>query len=137
MREFLWSEDMADACVYLMEKVDFEDIISNEGKTSVYPDPKGSGSVGSKSLNTQYSILNTEIRNTHINIGTGKEISIKELAAVIKKTVGFQGELVFNSSKPDGTMRKLTDSSKLAALGWKYTVELEEGIKRMYDWYLS
>ena len=112
MREFLWSEDMADACVYLMEKVDFEDIIEKvKANTSVYPDPKGSGSVGSKSLNTQYSILNTEIRNTHINIGTGKEISIKELAAVIKKTVGFQGELVFNSSKPDGTMRKLTDSS--------------------------
>ena len=121
MREFLWSEDMADACVYLMEKVDFSnivvgDVISSEGEKSV---------------------AQNEIRNTHINIGTGKEISIKELAAVIKKTVGFQGELVFNSSKPDGTMRKLTDSSKLAALGWKYTVELEEGIKRMYDWYLE
>jgi GDP-L-fucose synthase len=154
MREFLWSEDMADACVYLMEKVDFEDIISKDmANPSVYPppntgrasspimvgqaDPKGSGSVESKILNTQYSILNTEIRNTHINIGTGKEISIKELAEVIKKTVGFQGELVFNSSKPDGTMRKLTDSSKLAALGWKYAVELEEGIERMYDWYLE
>ena len=121
MREFLWSEDMADACVYLMENVDFSnivvgDVISSEGEKS---------------------LAQNEIRNTHINIGTGKEISIKELAEVIKKTVGFQGELVFNSSKPDGTMRKLTDSSKLAALGWKYTVELEEGIKRMYDWYLD
>jgi GDP-L-fucose synthase len=129
---------MADACVYLMENVDFEDIIYKDMvNTSVYPDPKGSGSVETKNLKSQISNLKSEIRNTHINIGTGKEISIKELAAVIKKTVGFQGELVFNSSKPDGTMRKLTDSSKLAALGWMYTVELDEGIKRMYDWYLD
>jgi GDP-L-fucose synthase len=121
MREFLWSEDMADACVFLMEKVDFEDIVK----------------IKETNLKSQISNLTSEIKNTHINIGTGKEISIKELAETIKKTVGFEGDLVFNASKPDGTMRKLTDSSKLAALGWKYTVELEEGIERMYRWYLE
>ncbi len=78
-----------------------------------------------------------EIRNTHINIGTGKEISIKELAETIRSIIGFKGDLVFNSDKPDGTMRKLTDVSKLNDLGWKHTVELEEGIKKIYDWYVD
>ncbi len=121
MREFLWSEDMADACVHLMEKVDFKDIVVGDALSS----------------ESQKSLVHNEIRNTHINIGTGKEISIKHLAETIKKIVGFEGELVFNSSKPDGTMRKLTDSSKLEGLGWKYKVELEEGIGRMYQWYLE
>ncbi len=120
MREFLWSEDMADACVYLMEHVDFEDVVSGEG---VIP------SIVEESQQ--------QIQNTHINIGTGKEISVKQLAETIKNTIGYQGNLYFNTSKPDGTMRKLTDSSKLEKLGWKYTVELEEGIKRMYEWYLD
>lgn len=115
MREFLWSEDMADACVYLMEKVDFADVVSSEAKKNQSPNP--------------------EIRNTHINIGTGKEISIKALAETIKSIIGFQGTLVFNASKPDGTLRKLTDPGKLKALGWTYTVELQEGIQRMYEWY--
>ena len=112
MREFLWSEDMADACVHLMENVDFKEIVEKQGASE-----------------------NSEIINTHINIGTGKEITIRELAETIKKTVGFEGELIFNSSKPDGTMRKLTNSSKLESLGWKYSVELNEGISKMYDWY--
>ena len=77
------------------------------------------------------------ITNTHINIGTGKEISIKELAETIKEIVGFKGDFHFNTDKPDGTLRKLTDSTKLNELGWKYKVELEEGINRMYEWYLS
>jgi len=110
LREFLWSEDMADACVFLMESVDFKDT---------------------------YNISNKKIRNSHINIGTGKEISIGELAKTIKEVIGFTGELFFNLEKPDGTIRKLTDSSKLEKLGWKYKVELEEGIKMMYDWYLQ
>ena len=76
-----------------------------------------------------------EVSNTHINIGTGKEISIAHLAETIKESVGFKGELIFNTSKPDGTMRKLTDPSKLHALGWKHKVELEEGIERIYNWY--
>jgi GDP-L-fucose synthase len=110
MREFLWSEEMADACVFLMENVDFKDTIQKNS---------------------------SEIRNTHINIGTGKEISIRNLAFLIKAKVKFGGELVFNTSKPDGTMRKLTDPSKLHALGWHHKIEIEDGIEKMYDWYLE
>jgi len=109
-REFLYSEDMADACVFLLENRDFKDT---------------------------YDASTKETRNTHINIGTGKDISIKELAQTIKKIVGYEGELCFDNSKPDGTMVKLTDPSKLHALGWRHTVELEEGIKRVYKWYLE
>jgi GDP-L-fucose synthase len=109
MREFLWSEDMADACVFLMENRDFSDC----------------------HLNT------TEVRNTHINIGTGEDISIKDLALLIKETVGFKGELVFNSNKPDGTLKKLTDVSKLKNLGWKHHIDLEEGIGNVYNWYIN
>jgi len=112
MREFLWSEEMADACIYLMEKVDFKELVE---------------------LNS----VSSEVRNTHINIGTGKEISIKELGELIRQTVGFRGKLVFNTDKPDGTMRKLTDVSKLHKLGWQHQIEIAEGVKRMYDWYMS
>lgn len=110
MREFLWSKDMADACVFIMENRDFEDT---------------------------YATGQNEIRNTHINIGTGKEISIKALAETIASEIGFKGELVFNTDKPDGTMRKLTDVSKLNALGWKHKIELEEGIRKVYQWYVE
>jgi GDP-L-fucose synthase len=110
MREFLWSKDMADACVFIMENRDFEDT---------------------------YATGQNEIRNTHINIGTGKEISIKALAETIAYEIGFKGELVFNTDKPDGTMRKLTDVSKLNALGWKHKIELEEGIRKVYQWYVE
>lgn len=107
-REFLWSKDMADACVFLMESRDFKDTFSNNQK---------------------------EIRNTHINIGTGVDIDIKSLAEIIKSTIGFEGDLVFNADKPDGTLRKLTDVSKLNNLGWKHKIELKEGINLIYDWY--
>ncbi|MDP2851183.1 MAG: GDP-L-fucose synthase [Sulfuricurvum sp.] len=107
MREFLWSEDMADACVFLMEKRDFKDTFSTS----------------------------SEIRNTHINIGSGVEISIHDLAYLIREIVGYNGELYFNATKPDGTMRKLTDVNKLHSLGWKHTVELRDGITQMYHWY--
>nr|WP_314561505.1 GDP-L-fucose synthase [uncultured Capnocytophaga sp.] len=110
LREFLWSEDMADACVFVMERINFAD---------TYP-------VGAK-----------EVRNTHINIGTGKELSIKALSELIKEAIGYKGAIVFDSSKPDGTMRKLTDPSKLHSLGWKHTIELQEGVKLMYDYYLQ
>ncbi len=109
-REFLWSEDMADACVFIMENRNFSDTFSEKDK---------------------------EIRNTHINIGTGKDISIKELAETIKNTIGFNGELIFNTDKPDGAMRKLTDVTKLNDLGWKHKVSLEEGIKIIYKWYVN
>jgi GDP-L-fucose synthase len=113
MREFLWSEEMADACVYLIENIDFDHIV-RENSPSI-----------------------REIRNTHINIGTGKEITIRELAFLIKNKIGFNGELVFNTSKPDGTLRKLTDPSKLHTLGWHYKIEIEEGIEKLYAWYLK
>ncbi|MBN2964218.1 GDP-L-fucose synthase [Sulfurospirillum sp. T05] len=109
-REFLYSEDMADACVFVMEKVDFKDLYGSTCK---------------------------EVRNTHINIGTGEDVSIKALAELIKKSVGFKGELVFNTQKPDGTLIKRTDPSKLHALGWKHNVELEEGVRRVYGWYVG
>ncbi|MDD2508938.1 MAG: GDP-L-fucose synthase [Aliarcobacter skirrowii] len=115
-REFLYSEDMADACVFLLKNIDFKDILNTECLTHT---------------------AKNEVRNTHINIGTGKDISIKELAELIKKIIGFKGELVFNTDKPDGTMVKLTDPSKLHSLGWKHNVELENGIESMYKWYLG
>ena len=119
-REFLYSEDMADACIYLMERINFSDIIkADDSKFKI-----------------QNSKLN-EVRNTHINIGTGVDISIRELAETIKKIVGYKGELYFNDTKPDGTMIKLTDPSKLHALGWKHKVNLEDGIRTVYEWYLS
>lgn len=108
-REFLWSEDMADASVHIMQNVDFTDTFSNKD----------------------------EVRNTHINIGTGVDVSIKELANLIKKEVGFTGAFIFNDDKPDGTMRKLTDVSKLNFLGWKHAIGIELGINKMYEWYLN
>lgn len=109
LREFLWSEEMADACVYVMENVNFSDL---------KPDSR-------------------EIRNAHINIGTGKEISIAALAKIIAQTVGYTGEFFFNADKPDGTMRKLTDPSRLHKLGWKHKIDIEQGIEKLYNWYLS
>ena len=114
---------MADACVFLMEKIDFKDITYEQFGTNNSCDI------------TTYSTK--EIRNTHINIGTGIDISIKDLANTIKNIINFNGELVFNTSKPDGTMVKLTDPSKLHKLGWKHKVELEDGIELMYKWYLE
>ena len=109
-REFLSSEDMADACVYLLENINFKDTYENNEK---------------------------EIRNTHINIGTGEDISIKDLAYLIKEIIGYEGNLVFNTSKPDGTMIKLTNPSKLTSLGWKHKVKLNKGIQSLYHWYLK
>lgn len=109
LREFLWSEEMADASIFVMKHVDFE---------------------------STYTEGDKEVRNCHINIGTGKEISIRQLAELIVETVGYRGLLTFDSTKPDGTMRKLTDPSKLHALGWKHQIEIEEGVQRMYRWYL-
>ena len=107
-REFLYSDDMADACVFILENRDFKDTYNNK----------------------------SEIRNTHINIGTGVDVSIEELAEIIKSIVGFQGALVFDTSKPDGTMLKLTNPSTLHSLGWKHKIDIKEGIKKLYDWYL-
>jgi len=109
MREFLWSEDMADACVFLMENRNFTDTYSSE----------------------------KEIRNTHINIGTGSDIAIADLANLIKSEIGFKGHFNFNSDKPDGTLKKLTDVSKLNGLGWKHKVDLNQGIQKLIKWYTA
>ena len=109
MREFLWSEEMADACVFILEHVDFADLTNNK----------------------------KEVRNCHINIGSGEEISIRDLAYLIKECVDYRGLIEFDSSKPDGTMRKLTDVSKLNDLGWKHTIQVNDGVKMLYDWYLN
>ena len=107
IREFLWSEDMADASVYALLNIDFDDV-------------RGS---------------NPEVRNCHINIGSGKEITIRQLAELVQRTVGYNGEIRWDATKPDGTMRKLTDVSKLHSLGWHHSVEIEEGVARLVDWY--
>lgn len=122
-REFLYSEDMADACVFLLENRDFKDTYESMD--------------GNNDSCTPNNVKTKEIRNTHINIGTGVDISIRELAETIRKIVGYEGELYFNNTKPDGTMLKLTDPSKLHALGWKHKVELKDGIAIMYNWYLN
>jgi len=120
-REFLWSEDMADACVYLMENIDFKEIVRKDNSK----------------FNIQNSTLRNEVRNTHINIGTGIDVSIKDLAYMIKDLISYKGELYFNIEKPDGTMVKLTDPTKLHSLGWKHTVELNQGIEKIYNWYIE
>lgn len=109
MREFLWSEDMADACIYVMQNVNFKDLIKDK----------------------------KEIRNTHINIGTGSDITIKDLSSSIARIIDYKGSISFDSSKPDGTMKKLTDPSKLNRLGWKHQVEIERGIFNVFDWYIK
>mgnify|MGYP001185402296 CR=1 FL=1 len=102
MREFLWSEDMADACVFLLNNCSSEDL-----------------------------------ENKHINIGTGMDISIKDLANMIKKEIGYQGSFNFDTTKPDGTMKKLTDVSKINQLGWKHSIEIMQGVKKLYSWYIN
>jgi GDP-L-fucose synthase len=131
MREFLWSEEMAAACVYIMENIDFVDLLktlpptaSNEKRTA-------------ENCNTNTELVSTdaEIRNTHLNIGTGKEISIRELAELIKYKLSFKGSLFFNTKKPDGSMRKLTDVTKLHNLGWHHRIDIADGVEKMYKWY--
>lgn len=107
-REFLHSSDMAEACIYVMENIDFNKLSNGN-----------------------------EIRNTHINIGYGSDVSIAELATLIKNIVGFTGEIIYDNSKPDGTYQKLLDSSKLNMLGWKPKIKLEEGIKKVFEWYVN
>ena len=109
MRELLWSEDMADACVFIMQNKNFKDTVKDQ----------------------------KEIKNSHINIGTGIDLSITELADVIKNIIGFKGGFSYDTDKPDGTMKKLTDVSKLSNLGWKHKVALKDGVERMYKWYNS
>jgi len=106
MREFLHVDDMADACVYLLQNVDAPQLYD-------------------------------EFKLTHINIGTGSDISIRDLALSVMDVVGYKGALTFNTSKPDGTPKKLLDVTRLHEMGWHHKISLEEGIKKTYDWYLK
>lgn len=110
LREFLWSEDMADASVHVLLNVDFSDTFTPGA---------------------------AEVRNCHINIGTGREVTIAHAARLIAEAAGYRGKITWDTSKPDGTMRKLTDVSKLHALGWHHKIELSQGIEMLYRWYLD
>lgn len=137
LREFLWSEDMADASVHVLLNVDFKDIIGIEKYSSVFYGAKADGAVDRNNSEGRGGAIPSlgEIRNCHINVGTGKELRIKELADLVVKSVGFEGELCWDTSKPNGTPRKLIDVSKLHSLGWTHKVKIEEGIERLYHWY--
>jgi GDP-L-fucose synthase len=118
-REFMHSDDMADACVFLMEKVDFKDLVKHKNEEITSRDTRH------------------EIRNTHINIGTGNDLTIKELALLVKRIVGFDGLIEWDNSKPDGTFQKLLSVKKINKLGWKPKIQLEDGIKKIYEDYIS
>ena len=137
LREFLWSEDMADASVYVLLNVDFKDIIGIEKYSSVFYGVPTNGIIAREHNASRGGALPSlgEIRNCHINVGTGKEISIHELSVLIANTVGFEGEITFDASKPDGTPRKLTDVTKLHSLGWKHKIDIDEGTKLLFEWY--
>ena len=137
LREFLWSEDMADASVHVLLNVDFKDIIGIEKYSSVHYGAATDGAVDRNHSAGRGGAIPAlgEIRNCHINVGTGKELTIRELSQLVVRAVGFEGEVVFDASKPDGTMRKLIDVEKLHQLGWTHQVELEDGVGRLFDWY--
>ena len=137
LREFLWSEDMADASVHVLLNVDFKDIIGIEKYSSVHYGVAADGVVDRNHSTGRGGYIPSlgEIRNCHINVGTGKELTIRELSELVVKAVGFQGEVAFDASKPDGTMRKLIDVSKLHSLGWTHKVEIEDGVAKLFDWY--
>ena len=137
LREFLWSEDMADASVHVLLNVDFKDIIGVEKYSSVHYGAAADGAVDRNNSGGRGGAIPSlgEIRNCHINVGTGVEITIADLAALVARVVGFTGEVEFDASKPDGTMRKLIDVSKLHSLGWRHRVDLPDGVDRLFQWY--
>ena len=137
LREFLWSEDMADASVHVLLNVDFSDIIGIEKYSSVFYGAKTDGIVDRNNSEGRGGAIPSlgEIRNCHINVGTGKELTIRRLSELVVKAVGFEGTIEFDTTKPDGTMRKLIDVSKLHSLGWTHKVEIEEGVQKLFEWY--
>ena len=136
-REFLWSEDMADASVHVLLNVDFKDVIGIEKYSSVHYGASTDGAVDRNHSAGRGGAIPSlgEIRNCHINVGTGKELTIRELSELVVKAVGFEGTVEFDASKPDGTMRKLIDVSKLHSLGWTHKVEIEDGVQKLFEWY--
>jgi len=139
LREFLWSEDMADASVHVLLNVNFSDIIGIEKYSSVHYGAATDGAVDRNHSAGRGGAIPSlgEIRNCHINVGTGKELTIRDLSQLVVKAVGFEGTVEFDATKPDGTMRKLIDVSKLHSLGWTHKIEIEEGVKKLYEWYRS
>ena len=137
LREFLWSEDMADASAHVLLNVDFKDIIGIEKYSSVFYGVKADGEVDRNNSDGRGGAIPKlgEIRNCHINVGTGKELTIKDLSALVAKAADFTGNIVWDETKPDGTPRKLINVDKLHSLGWKHKVEIEEGVKKLYNWY--
>ena len=137
LREFLWSEDMADASVHVLLNVNFSDIIGVEKYSSVHYGVAADGVVDRNHSTGRGGYIPSlgEIRNCHINVGTGKELTIRALSELVVKAVGFEGTVEFDASKPDGTMRKLIDVSKLHSLGWTHKVEIEDGVQKLFDWY--
>ena len=137
LREFLWSEDMADASVHVLLNVDFSDIIGIDKYSSVFYGAKTDGAVDRNNSEGRGGAIPSlgEIRNCHINVGTGKELTIRRLSELVAEAVGFEGTIEFDSTKPDGTPRKLIDVAKLHSLGWTHKVEIEEGVRRLYEWY--
>jgi GDP-L-fucose synthase len=137
LREFLWSEDMADASVHVLLNVNFSDIIGIEKYSSVHYGASTDGAVDRNHSAGRGGAIPSlgEIRNCHINVGTGKELTIRQLSELVVKAVGFEGEVAFDATKPDGTMRKLIDVSKLHSLGWTHRVEIEDGVQRLFHWY--
>ena len=137
LREFLWSEEMADACVHILINVDFKDVIGIEKYSSVHYGNAADGVVDRDHTAGRGGAIPSlgEIRNCHINVGTGKELTIRQLSELVVNAVGFEGEVEFDASKPDGTMRKMIDVSKLHSLGWHHKIEIEEGVQKLFDWY--
>lgn len=137
LREFLWSEDMADASVHILLNVDFKDIVGIEKYSSVFYGVKTDGAVDRNNSEGRGGAIPAlgEIRNCHINIGTGEELTIKELSKLVVQAVHFDGEIAWDKSKPNGTPRKLIDVTKLHSLGWKHNVEIGDGVKKLYNWY--
>ena len=125
-REFLYVDDLADACVFVLNNVDFKDLAFGPAPSTLSSEPF---------LPAPSALRSEPIKNTHINIGTGKDLTIKDLAELIQRIVGFEGKLEWDSSKPDGTPRKLLDVSKINQLGWKERVNLKEGVISIYSKY--
>ncbi|MBP1542319.1 MAG: GDP-L-fucose synthase [Prevotella sp.] len=137
LREFLWSEDMADASVHILLNVNFSDIIGIEKYSSVHYGAAIDGTVDRNHSAGRGGALPKlgEIRNCHINVGTGKELTIRQLSELVVQAVGFEGTVEFDATKPDGTMRKLIDVSKLHSLGWTHHVEIDDGVRKLFEWY--
>ena len=137
LREFLWSEDMADASVHVLLNVNFSDIIGIDKYSSVHYGVAADGVVDRNHSTGRGGAIPSlgEIRNCHINVGTGKELTIRELSQLVVKAVGFKGTVEFDTTKPDGTPRKLIDVEKLHSLGWTHKVEIEDGVQRLFEWY--